>query len=231
LEIRDIMGVTGEVGFASLPNAHSAYSMGMLTPAYNTKEGTAYMESSGFFPDWAVLPKKEDRRIIVPNSGSGYMVSVYQKKGWWDEEMREPRVLSVSDLALDGLVAHELVHWRKDIKDNLPRSVKSVLKRREKDYEALVSQAQEYAKNEGGHFTDAFFEFINIHHVSTNGEADIDIIAGLFGFKDGVIAKNRHMIECVKDYRNPEKSDSLYLTPAQVMRQAEFRIAEVERYC
>ena len=228
-QIRSRFGLDDRIGFGSLPNAHSVYSLGMLVDVFGTRgDELGYSDNQGFFPESVVLPEEESARVIVyPNTSKEklHVVSVYQKKGWWDKDSFEPRVLEVSDLVLDGLVAHELSHWVKEY-GQLPERVQEVLKQRELGFIQLCHNASEHARKFG---QEAYWDFMNQHHVSTNGEADIDIIASLYGFKEGVIAKIDYTMECLRAYNGPDE-DPQYETPKQAIKQLEFRKKDVQRY-
>ena len=75
-----------------------------------------------------------------------------------------------------SVFAHELSHWIKDVRKNLPQHIQAVLDQREKDFIALVEQAQEYAGRNCEFSNDDYWEFMREHHVSTNGEVEIDIV-------------------------------------------------------
>ena len=130
----------------------------------------------------------------------------------------------VSDLVLDGVVAHELSHWVKEY-GQLPESVQEVLKQREQDLIQLSHDASEHA---GKFVREAYWDFMS-QHVSTNGEAEIDIIASLYRFKDGIIAKIDYTIQCLRAYNGPDE-DPQYVTPKQAIKQMEFRKKDVQRY-
>ncbi|MCK4730329.1 MAG: hypothetical protein KAT28_03345 [Candidatus Aenigmarchaeota archaeon] len=228
-QIRACFNLEDRIGFGSLPNAHNVYSLGMLIDVFGARDGRlGYSDNQGFFPEKGILPEDEAARIIIsPNTSKDkpYLVSVYQKKGWWDGDSFEPRILGVPDLVLDGLVAHELSHWVKEY-GQLPVNVQRVLKQREQDFIKLCKDASEYAGKFG---REAYWDFMDQYYTPTNGEADIDIIASLYGYKEEVIAKIDYTTECLKTYNGPDE-DTQYVTPKQAIQQMEFHKKEVQRY-
>ena len=228
-QIRSRFGLDDGIGFGSLPNAHSVYSLGMLVDVFRSRTNNlGYFDNQGLNSEAVILPEDQSARVLVyPDTSKErpHVVSVYQKKGWWDGISFEPRVMSVPDLVLDGVVAHELSHWVKEYGE-LPERVQEVLKQREHDFIQLCHDASKHAKR---FRRETYFDFMNQHHISTNGEADIEIIASLYGFREAVIAKIDYVIGCLRTYTGPDEHPQL-VTPKQAIEQMEFRKKEVQRY-
>jgi hypothetical protein len=231
--IRQTFGLDDDIGFGSLPNAHDAYCMGVLLPVVSVKaKSPVYVCDDSLLPLFCekfLFPLDEAARIIIGPRYSGktpHLVSVYQKKSWWDRLEFEKKLLSVPDSVLDGLIAHEFSHWVKE-HGALCSKARDALKVRESEYASFIKNPEMRARK---HCADSYSIYTHWYHVFTNSEADIEIIASLYGFKDAVISKIEYMIDCLKRYKGPN-SDSFYITPKQAIKQYKFRKMEVLKYC
>jgi len=224
LEIRDRFGIDDRIGFASLPKAHGAYSLGMMIEGRTTNDGLlVYQNCQGMFAETELLPLEEmSRALILPSKSPGsYVVSVYQRKGWWDLEPIEERVLDVSDLVLEGVVAHELSHWVKEF-GVLPEPIsEALLKKSARVDQRIINAYRGNAEDKGW-----------LDHVwaPCNDEDTIDVIAGLFGFKDAVVAKLDYMAGCIQEYAGPDY-DGPRVTPKEALKQMRYRKSQVLEVC
>ncbi|MBI4450384.1 M48 family metallopeptidase [Candidatus Woesearchaeota archaeon] len=222
-EVRDAFHLSDAVGFASLPGAHGAYTAGALPGVRKTDQGTiAYMAVCGFETGEAILSRRQSGRLIVPpNWGQKdtRVVSIYQRTGPWDGAIFEPRILHVPNAVLDGIVAHELAHII-EAADRIPVEIRRTLRRKRHNLVAAIKR-EEREELRG--------RDIQSEWAYMNGEDDIDVIASLFGFTTGVIAKLEYMIDCVGSYKGPAE-DGLFVTPTRVARQLAYRRTQVQRY-
>jgi cation transport regulator ChaB len=230
--MRNRFQLDDEIGFGSLPQAHSVYSLGMLVGVYQATNGViVYSDSRGLFREYVVLPENERERVIISpdfRNKKPHILSIYQKKGWWDNGNDfESKVLTVSNQVLSGVAAHEFSEYLKEY-GTLPQEIRDVLRKKEDDFKNLCNEASAYARKSGK--KDDWSKFMDKHHVSTNGEDDIDVIAGLFGFREEVLAKIDYVIECLKNYMGPRK-DFQKITPSEAIAQLKFRREQVIKYC
>ena len=216
LEIRDRFGLGSDIGFGSLPEVHGAYTLGSVTTFAKTDQGLHYMVPGLLFADYAKLDAKASEGILVMPDVTAErprLISIYQRKGYHEGSAVEERLLTASDDVFVGIIAHELAHPLAE-KPDKPDVVTKFLRRRRDDF-------VKYADDPNG--VDMF---------DLSDEAEFDVIASLYGYKDEILAKLRYAAACLSTYQGADDLDySLTKTHGYAINETQARIKEVERYC
>lgn len=210
LDIKRRMGVKDEIGLGVIPETHGTYSLGQLMPAQQEGE-TTYYETQDFFFGHERRTANPEFIIVRPgNSETSSLVSIFQRKGLFEKGEIEERLLKAPDSVFEGALAHELGH---DVERKTQRSdfVDAYLIKERSDRAAL------------GINVDIFDPDVL--------EANIDVIAALFGYKTQVLAKLEYMIQCLKTYKGAD--DTIrggFKTAGRAIEECQERIAKVQRY-
>lgn len=215
-QIRKRMGLGNRVGFGMLPEEHEVYAAGRLIELRKSRKGGILYGSSGFLSyEYKLLTTIQHEGIVVMpdlSHPAPYIVSIYQRKGWWDQLPYEPRLLDAPDDVIVGLITHELAHFS-ELGEELTKQdkIRKVFAKWERD---LIA-----------HPFDTTTDFFDLQ-----GEGKIDIIAALHGYKPQIIAKLEYMIACLRSYEGPERA-GLAVTPAEAIQTCNARLREITHYC
>jgi hypothetical protein len=219
LAIRDSMGLGTEVGFGFLPYSHSVYSMGQLPLLEkDPKDGKLlYPVPNIFGVNYTPLTYEDRKQIVVmpdDQTPTPRIVSIYQRKGWDARGVVEEKLLTAPDEVIEGIIAHEMSHLIRD-KTEKPEFVTRFIKQREREIDIL-------ALNHDRRLWEQFDE--------TN-EAEIDVIASMFGYKHQILAKIDYVIDCLRTYKGAnDTSYSLFKSAGSAIEVMQIRAKEVKRY-
>jgi hypothetical protein len=215
LDIRTRMGLDNSVGFGSVPKAHGAYTAGRLLVLEKQHGLLFYPVENLFEMDYYSLNKEY---VVIPPEGNDQLkfLSVFQRKGYLEGLPPENKLLTASDEIYEGITAHELGHVIKDLDNRLPEPIQKVLGQIDDDVFKLMQQNN-------------WDKIANEYDLS--GEAAVDIIASLYGFKPQILAKLYYMIDCLKQYKGSnDTSSSFFVPPGKAIQVCNARINEVLRY-
>lgn len=209
LEMREKMGVKDDIGFGYLPEFHTeGISLGGLPDIKRTKKGDIkYSVQDGLLQaDQEKLSKKDEKKILVMPGHlekKQRIVSIHDPVEEWDESGNFPHLTDAPEDVFVGIIAHELAHSY-NTKTKLPPQVESVLKNRYKD------------NNPDGKYKWRY---------DTANEQEMDIIAGLFGYKEQVIAKLDFMIDRIGRMGEHFKNKQYIINSLEARKQ------QVLKYC
>ncbi len=209
LEIRERMGVKEDIGFGYLPEFHSeGISLGGLAEIRKTKLGDIkYGAPAGLGQSYQeALPKEEEKNILVMPGfldKKQRMVSIYDPCEEWDTKGEFSHLTDAPDDVFVGLIAHELAHSY-NARSKFPPEVRAALEKRHKD----ISPDSKYK-----------------WRYDTDDEEEMDIIAGLFGYKEQVVAKIDFMIDRIN------RTGPHFKGREHVLKELEARKQQVLKYC
>lgn len=220
-QIRERMGIGNRVGLGMLPQGHLFYSAGRLISLKGSDAELSFLCPDGFLScEYKILtPEQQCNIIIMPDLShpAPYLISIYQRKGWWDQQSYEPKLLDAPDDVIVGLIAHEMAHFS-ELDEELTEKdrMKAVLARWDKEFKALSANGCETTS-----------DFFHINEVMREGK--IDLIAALHGYKPQILAKLEYMITCFRNYMGP-RSASIQVTPTELIRECDDRKRAVNKY-
>lgn len=218
LKMRQTMELDGTVGFASFPESHGVYEMGIL-PDLKKRDDKLYYQVRGFLlpEEELVTPKVVQRILVMPDLSkrTHRIVSIYQRKGWHENGEIEERLLKAPDEVFIGVIAHELSHmFEFGIKK--PKFLTDFEKGKGEEIEKFVE------KNcpEGIINTQGLVE-----------QSMMDITASLFGFKNAVLAKNKYLKECLSTYDGADDTSYSFMkAPGTCIEEINLRTKAVLNY-
>jgi hypothetical protein len=212
LEIRAKMRVGTAVGFGFLPLANQGPTAAALPPVFKRGGELYYTIPFLFEMENIKLTDKEAENLLVfPSMRKGHsrIVSIYQ----WGNKTVDPMLLRAGVKVFEGLIAHELAHIHLMKKPPIPL-VKRFLRLRGED----MKRADESSN------PDMEFDYTD--------EAVADVVAGLFGYKDQIVAKINYMMRSLEKRKGNRKPiDSLTKPTGELIKELKVRLKEVRRYC
>lgn len=219
LQIRESMGMGSNVGFGYLPEVHGVYSLGMLVDLKRGQSGELLYSIGGEISPKSYIPftqEEQSKIAVMPDLKveKPYIVSIYQRKGWKENQEIEEALLDAPASVYRGVIAHEIAHvfeWGV----NAPEWLTDVRNTRQRDIDETLNYP-DWNKR--------------LNDFDFSGEGVIDIIASRLGFKREILDKINYMIRCAETYEGSGDLNSLLKTPGRVLLELRARIKEVERY-
>lgn len=219
LKMRQIMGLDETVGFASFPDSHGVYEIGVL-PYLRKRGDKLYYQVHGFLfaEEELATPEVVQRILVMPDLSKRphRIVSIYQRKGWNENGEIEERLLKAPNEVFIGVIAHELSHmFEFGIKK--PKFLTDFEKEKGKEIKKFVE------KNcPNGILNTGLLE----------EQCMTDITASLFGFKDAVLAKNKYLKECLSTYNGADDTSYSFMkAPGTCIEEISLRTKAVLNFC
>lgn len=205
LQAREKFGIGESVGLGTLPYFHDYFEWGKLVPikVKNNKwlapERTFFgLSSVSTFP-LSMLEEYKDITVQPSGSRKLYFVSIYPRKGFCERGELEKRAIESSTEAFCGLASHEFAEYLLNFNK---RSIHSKFKRKVNAIKASDKQIKY--------------------------QSMADVLASLYGYKQGVLAYLNLRLNCLKAYE--DYPGGLIRPPHDLIKEVGERIELVEKY-
>jgi hypothetical protein len=205
LQAREKFGIGERIGLGALPYFHDYFEWGELIPIkvknneWLASERTFFgLSSVSTFP---ISMLEEYKDITIQPSGSRklFFVSIYPRQGFCERGELEKRAIEPSTKAFCGLASHEFAEYLLNFnKESIPTKFKQKVNSIKASDDQIKDQSM------------------------------ADVLASLYGYKQGVLAHLNLQLSCLKTYK--DYPGGLVRPPHNLIKEAEERIELVEKY-